>query len=97
METIETRSACDVHADEKTDPNDGRSSWLFTVESGFLRRIVILNLLLGLYSAAYTIDLGRFANFLSMSYMSEGEIIVSGDINQQRDAVLANIARYGNR
>jgi hypothetical protein len=97
VETSGTRSAYDAHVQQKTDPNDSRSSWLFTVESGFLRRVVILNLLLGLCSAAYTIDLGRCANPLSMSYAAEGQLIVSGDINQQRDAVLANFARYGNR
>jgi hypothetical protein len=97
VETSGTHSAYDAHVQQKTDPNDSRSSWLFTVESGFLRKIVILNLLLGVCSAAYTIDLGRGANPLTMSYAAEGQIIVSGDIDQQRDAVLANFARYSNR
>jgi hypothetical protein len=56
-----------------------------------------VNLLVGLCSAAYTIAVARCANPVSMSYPAEGQIIVSGDIDQQRDAVLANFARYGNR
>jgi hypothetical protein len=97
VETSGTHSTYDAHVQQKTDPNDSRSSWLFTVESGFLRSIVILNLILGVYSAGYTIAVGRCANSLSMSYMTEGPIIVRGDIDQQRDAVLANFARYSNR
>lgn len=97
METSGTHSAYDAHVQQKTHPNDSRSSWLSPVESGFLRWIVILNLLLGVCSAGYTIAAGRCANSLRMSYMIESPIIVSGDIDQQRDAVLANFARYSHR
>ncbi len=96
METTGIHLACDVHIHQETDPSNSSSSWLFTSQSGFLRWIVIVNLLLGLFSAAYTFAVGRCGKSLSMSHMIEGPIIVSGDINQQRDAVLANFARYGN-
>ena len=97
IETIGIHLACDVHVQQKTDPSDSSSSWSFTLQPRFLRRIVIVNLLLGLCSAAYAIAVSRCANPLSMSYPAEGQIIVSGDISQQRDAVLANFARYSNR
>src|ERR1700749_1354219 len=73
-------------------PND--SIWVTSVQSGFLRRIVGLSLLLGLCSAGYIVSVEFYPNSSRASSTVEDQrpIVVSGDVDQQRDAVLANFA-----
>jgi hypothetical protein len=79
------------------DPKD--SIWLTSVQSGFLLRIVGLSLLLGLCSAGYIAIVECYPNSSRTGSTVEDQdsIVVSGDVDQQRDAVLANFVKYGNK
>jgi hypothetical protein len=79
-------------------PKESASIWFFTVQSGYLRRLVALSLLLGVCSASYIIAVECYADSSGASSTVEDRdsIVVSGDVDQQRDAVLANFARYNN-
>jgi hypothetical protein len=79
-------------------PKESESISLFTVQSGYLRRLVALSLLLGVCSATYIVAVECYADSSRVSSTVEDQdsIVVSGDVDQQRDAVLANFARYNN-
>jgi hypothetical protein len=79
-------------------PKESESIWLFTVQSGYLRRLVALSLLLGVCSAGYIVTVECYADSSGAGFTVEDRdsIVVSGDVDQQRDAVLANFTRYNN-
>lgn len=91
--------ACHARVHQTLEPKESESIWLFTVQSGYLRRLVALSLLLGMCSAGYIVAVECYANSSTISSTVENQdaIIVSGDIGQQRDAVLTNFARYNKR
>lgn len=77
--------------------NGGETIWLFIVQPRYLCWLVALILLLGLSSAGYII-VECCAESSSIRSMIEDQdsIVVTGNKDQQRDAVLANFARYHN-
>src|SRR5689334_51814 len=79
-------------------PKESESIWLFTVQSRYLRRLVALSLLVGVCSASYIVAVECYADSSKVTSTVEDQdsIVVSGDVDQQRDAVLANFARYNN-
>jgi hypothetical protein len=91
---------CHASVQQAMEPKERESIWLFTVQSGDLRRLVALGLLFGVCSVVgYIVAVDCYAHFSRISFTTEDQdsIVVSGDVDQQRDAVLANFAEYGNR
>jgi hypothetical protein len=90
---------CHARVQQTIEPKETESIWLSTVRSGYLRRVVAVSLLLVLCSAGYIVAVECCANCSRISPTAEDQssIVVSGDVDQQRDAVLANFAKYGNR
>jgi len=98
VEVSEPAPGCRARVQQTTEPEESESIWLFAIQPAYLRKLFMVSLLFGLCSAAYIVaechaDSSRF------SYMIENQnsMVVSGDVNRQRDAVLANFATYNNR
>jgi hypothetical protein len=89
---------CHAGVEQMTQSKDGESIWWFIVQSGSVYRLVALSLLLAACSASYIAAVERRANSSRIGHAVDDRraILVTGDIDQQRAAVLANFARYNN-
>jgi hypothetical protein len=89
-------------ADQVSRPCDTcatESIWLPLIQSRYPLWLATLCFLTALALNGYVLKGDRSADSLRMNLTAEDQeaIVATGSLRQQRDAVLANFARYGNR